>query len=630
MSMVTTSLNRVNITGRFWSQYQSMFCSKVLDKQWRILNGEVSVDGMGYSHCIDNFRAMAGDTDERFSSYWFSDHELGRWMEAAAYGVAHGCEPHIVENLEYAIDLLERAQCEDGYLNTWYTLYEPGKRWTNFTTGHELFNAGSFIEAGVAYYRTSGRRRLLDIAIRYADLIYNKVFGSDIFIYDGHPEIEIALIKLYLVTQENKYLQLAKRMIDTRGCGRCLFLDEDSPRPPEVGLEYFQAHLPVRDQRTAVGHAVRAVYLYTAMAELVRLAEDESLLEPVRTLWKDIVDRKMYITGGIGSEHYGERFTVQYDLPNNTAYCETCAGIGLIMFAHALLKIRPESSMADVMEKALYNVILSGISQDGNAYFYVNPLSVKPDAVKFRRDLFQARTQREEWMLCPCCPPNLMRFMLSLEEYIYTFDDNAVYVNLWVSNEASFDWHGENQLLSIKGNEPWDGRFIITSDSGFSRTLCLKIPYWSEGYILKKNGVLYTPDEQEGYVRIHVLQPGDVLELSFAMSPRFVFSNPRLASNGGKVAVERGYIVYCAEQADNGTNLDAMRIYLSRGIDSAVLKEHENLPILIVSGQTPQEVDPLYTFVPPKYHDTPIILVPYYYWGNRGEGEMSVWMNVTH
>ncbi len=622
-------LNKVNITGEFWRRYQSMFCSKVLDKQWRILNGEVRVDGVGYSHCIDNFRAMAGDTNERFNSYWFSDHELGRWMEAAAYGVVHGCEPHIVENLEYAIDLLERAQCEDGYLNTWYTLYEPGKRWTNFTSGHELFNAGSFIEAGVAYYRTSGKRRLLDIAIRYADLIYDKVFETDIYIYDGHPAIEIALIKLYLVTQESKYLKLAKRMVDTRGSGRCLFLDEDSPRPPEVGLEYFQSHLPVRDQHIAVGHAVRAVYLYTAMAELVRLAEDESLLEPVRTLWKDIVDRKIYITGGIGSEHHGERFTIPYDLPNDTAYSETCAGIGLIMFAHALLKIQPESSVADVMEKVLYNVILSGVSVDGNAYFYVNPLSVKPDTVQFRRDLSQARTQREEWMLCPCCPPNLMRFILSLEEYIYTFDDDAIYINLLVSNEASFDWHGQNQSLSIKGNEPWDGRFTITAGSNFSRTLCLKIPYWSEGYTLKKNGMPYTPDERAGYVQIDTLQQGDVLELSFVMSPHFVFSNPQVAANGGKIAVERGYVVYCAEQVDNGANLHSVLIDLNSGINSVVSKEHGNLPILTVSGKKPQEIDQLYTFASPKYLHTPITLVPYYYWGNRGEGEMSVWMNAA-
>lgn len=622
---------QVKLTGEYWPRIQEMFRDKVLEKQWRILNGEVEIENVGRSHCVDNFRIMAGDMTEKFSgSYWFSDHELGKWMEAAAYGLALGAGEHIREHMEYAIDLLERAQGEDGYLNTYYTLYEPGKRFTNFTTGHELLNAGNFLEAGIAYYLTGGGRRLLDITIRYIDLIHDTVMSADHPIYDGHEEIEIALIKLYLLCGEEKYLNLARRFVDTRGVGRCLFLDEDSVRLPDVGLEYYQAHQPVREQKDALGHAVRATYLYTAMAELVAVARDETLLEPVRTLWEDITKRKIYITGGIGSEHHGERFTSAYDLPNDSAYSETCAGIGLMMFARALLKLQPEAAVADQMEKALYNTVLSGISVDGEHYFYVNPLSMKPSTAVYRQALWQVRTKREEWMLCPCCPPNLARLILSLNDYLYVVDDDRIYLNLLISNELELERGGKKEKLHVEGNEPWGGTLRVTAESDITGTVYLKKPYWSEKAVVRLNGVDCTCECEDGYLALKELKRGDCAEIVFDMQARLVYANPHVDADCGKAAVEKGYLVYCAEQADNGEDLSAITVETDQPLqvyDSCEGRLGGELHRIRLNGRKMRPTESLYTFERPRTDSVAVELIPYYLWNNRGEGEMAVWLN---
>lgn len=627
------TMQQVKLTGAYWQRIQRLFLDKVLLKQWRILNGEVEIDKVGYSHCVENFRIMAGEAEKGdFGSYWFSDHELGKWMEAAAFGVALGACGQIREKLDYAVELLSRAQQPDGYLNTYYTLYEPGKRFTNFTTGHELLNAGNFLEAGIAYYLTSGSRRLLDISKRYIDLIYDMVMQADHPIYDGHEEIEIALIKLYLIGEGEKYLTLARRFVDTRGTGRCLFLDEDSVRLPNVGLEYYQAHLPVREQTDALGHAVRATYLYTAMAELAAVTQDESLLAPVHTLWRDIADKKLYITGGVGSEHHGERFTSGYDLPNDSAYAETCAGIGLMMFARALLRLQPDASVADQMEKALYNTVMAGISTDGERYFYVNPLSMNPKTAVWRQDLWQVRTLREEWMLCPCCPPNLARLVLSLGEYVYTLGDDGLYLNLLVSNETEYQYGGEWQALSVEGNEPWDGRFRLCAKTRLVTPVFVKVPYWSKTAAVHINGEARNCVWENGYLRLDNLQAGDVAELDFVLEARFVFANPRVDADAGKVAVERGYLVYCAEQADNGERIAALAADI--GIQPQAYLSNEpalggSLYRVKLSGERAGEMQWLYSFIRPPAEPVTVEMVPYFLWNNRGEGEMAVWLNIS-
>ncbi len=625
------SISNVQLTGAFWRRVQDQFCDQVLEKQWRILNGEVDVPGVGRSHCVDNFRIMAGDMEKgEWGSYWFSDHELGKWMEAAAYGVAMGASSNIREHMEYTIDLLARGQSEDGYLNTYYTIFEPGKRFTNFTTGHEFLNAGNFLEAGIAWHLAGQGDKLLKICMKNMDLIYDVVMNADRYIYDGHEEIEIALIKLYLLIGEKKYLDLAQRLIDTRGVGRCRFLDEDSPRLQDVGMEYYQAHLPVREQKDALGHGVRAMYLYTAMAELVTVAKDESLLAPVYTLWEDIVQRKLYITGGVGSEHHGERFTSGYDLPNDSAYAETCASIGLMMFARSLLHIKPDAAVADQMEKALYNTVLSGISVDGEKYFYVNPLSMNPATAIFRQALWQIRTEREEWMLCPCCPPNLARLIMSLNEYVYTVDEEHIYLNLLLSNRLTIQRGGREEVLSISGKEPWDGDFTVTAETAITGKVYIKKPYWAETFTALRNGEKAAFDLSDGYICIEELAAGDTVTLHFDLQPRFVYTNPMVDANGGKAALERGYIVYCAEQADNGENVAAICVNTAAApqdyaADDAALGGM--LYRVRVAGKKPAATTSLYTFTRPVEKPTDVELIPYYLWNNRGKGEMAVWLN---
>lgn len=622
-------LQQVKLTGTYWQGRQQLFCTEVLERQWRILNGEEEMEGIGKSHCIDNFRAAAGETDAKFTSYWFSDHELYKWMEAASYAQYLNPEERIEEHLEYATNLLERAQWEDGYLNTYYTLYEPGKRFTNFTTGHEMLNAGNLAEAGIARFLTSGKRRLLDIAIRNVNGLRDMVYTRGRYVYDGHEEIEIALIKLYLLTGEKGYLDFAMRLIDTRGVGRCPFLDEGSVRL-DIGMEYYQAHKPVRDQHEAEGHAVRAVYLYTAMAELGALIQDEALLTAVNALWEDIVQKKLYITGGIGSEHYGERFTGPYDLPNAGAYSETCASIGLMMLARSRLRLEPDARIADVMEKALYNGVMSGISRDGITYFYVNPLAVRPDVIRKRHDIAAAQPNRQKWMVCPCCPPNLLRLVLSLGEYLYTYDDAHIYLNLWLSNEAEFDRGNGLEKLSVEGDEPVEGRFRITAKSNINGSLHIKIPYWSETAELHKNGCPQEPYAVEnGYIRLENIQQGDVWDVVFSLRPRFVYSHPRLEEDCGRIAVERGYLVYCAEEADNGPALSALAVDDRQEPEEVMEDILGGIPVVRLAGVRIQEGEGLYTFTKPSKTSCELRLIPYALWNNRGEGEMDVWLKTT-
>lgn len=603
--LTSPDIRAVHLTGTYWQRVQALFRDVVLEKQWQILNGEVETKEFGYSHCIDNFRVMAGDIEERYpNSYWFSDHELGKWMEAAAYGLALGAGENIRKHLDYAIDLLARAQSEDGYLNSYYTLYEPGKRFTNFTTGHELLNAGNFLEAAIAYYLVTGKQHFLEIITKYIDLINDMVMSADHYIYDGHEEIEIALIKLYLLNGNKKYLKLAQRFVDTRSVGHCLFLDEDSVHLPGVGLDYYQAHLPVREQKEAVGHAVRATYLYTAMAELVSVAKDTTLLEPVYTLWNDIAERKIYITGGIGSEHHGERFTAPFDLPNDSAYAETCASIGLMMFARALLRLQPDSTVADQMEKTLYNALMSGISVDGNAYFYVNPLFQNPKTAFFRHDLHGVRHVREEWPLCPCCPPNLARLVLSLNEYLYTVDQQGIYLNLLLSNNLELEHNGNHLSLQVQGNEPWDGRFTVTAGSDIDCPVYLKKPYWSETYTVMRSGNVVTGKIENGYIRLDKLQKGESVEINFSLQARFVYANPCVDATSGKVAVERGYLVYCAEEIDNGQHLSAISIDTDSPLQEYSIFNQRlggEIYCVRINGQKAEPTQTLYTFHrPPK------------------------------
>ncbi len=619
---------KVHLTGPFWKEKQKLFCDEVLERQWRILNSEEETEGFGKSHCIDNFRILAGDMEGKFWGYVFLDHELGKWMEAAAYSLMIRPDPTTMERMEYLVDLLRRAQREDGYLNTYYSLQEPGMEWTNIRHGHELLNAGNFLEAAIAWYAATGKHDFLDIIIKNIDLICDKVYTADHYIYPGHEELEIALIKLYLLEGNEKYLDLAKRFVDTRGVGHCFFEDEGPIF--DMGLSYYQAHKPVREQDSAVGHAVRASYLYTAMAELGHIFEDETLFNAARVLWDDIAQKKLYIIGGIGSEEHDERFTVPYDLPNAYSYSETCASIGLVMFARAMLKEQPDAAVADVMERAVYNCIMAGISFDGRAYFYVNPLEMQPEVAKYRFDHTSIHTQREEWMICPCCPPNLLRFILSLQEYVYTFREDGTYVNMLLSNRVQFLQDGHEQAFTLDGNEPWDGAFRLTAETDLTKPVFVKIPYWCENHTVTKNGQALACTAENGYLVLEQLCAGDVIGLDFSLRPRFVYSDPRVMDDSGKAAVERGYIVYCAEQTDNGADLSALTVDDNAQPEDLLDEQFGGIRAVTLKGARLDATGTgLYTFSKPRLRPVDVRLIPYALWGNRGEGEMIVWFK-TH
>lgn len=413
--------NQIQIQDQFWNTYSDLVRETVIPYQWEALNDRV--EDAEPSHAIRNFRIAAGLEQGEFGGWVFQDSDLYKWLEAVAYSLRHHPDQRLEKIADESIELIRQAQHDDGYLNTYFTIQEPGKQWTNLYEAHELYCAGHLIEAAVAYYQATGKRKLLDISCRFADLI-DRMFGTkpgQIRAYCGHQEIELALIKLYGVTVEERYLNLSQYFIDERGKQPNYFIEEwergsrtNIWSQGAPNLEVYQSHLPVREQKVAVGHSVRAVYMCTAMADLARLTGDEGLKAACERLWSNTTGKQMYITGGIGSTHLGEAFTFDYDLPNDSVYAETCASIGLIFWARRMLQLEVKSEYADVLERALYNNVLGSMSMDGKHFFYVNPLEVWPEASLKNPDKHHVKPIRQKWFGCSCCPPNVARLLGSL------------------------------------------------------------------------------------------------------------------------------------------------------------------------------------------------------------------------
>ncbi len=461
------SLRDIQVTDSFWKNEMELVRTEVIPYQWAALNDQV--EGAAPSYCMRNFRIAGRMNRERreqkgtfeepkftlrgfeslpenpehpgeeFYGYVFQDSDFSKWIEAVGYSLTQHPDPALERLADGAIDIVCEAQAEDGYLDTCYIIGGRDKTFTNLRDHHELYCFGHLTEGAVAYYQATGKDRLLNAARRYADFIAD-TFGPEegkCKGYPGHEIAEMALVRLYEVTGEQKYLDLSRFFIDERG-KRPYYFDKEHPEAVKSGheeelrYEYNQAHLPVREQPEAVGHAVRAVYLYSGMADVARLTQDEELYRACERLWDDIVTRKMYITGGIGSTHLGEAFTFAYDLPNDTAYAETCASIGLVFFARRMLEIRPQSKYADVMERALYNGILSGMALDGKSFFYVNPLEVDPEACRRDERKFHVKPVRQKWFGCACCPPNIARLLSSIASYAYTETEDTLFVHLYI------------------------------------------------------------------------------------------------------------------------------------------------------------------------------------------------------
>jgi len=628
------------ITSPFWEERIKLMAEKVIPYQWDALNDNIA--GAEPSHAIENIRIAAGESKEPFHGMLFQDSDVAKWIEAASYSLVHYPNQELENKIDEVIRLIGRAQQEDGYLNTYYTVVCPEKRWTNFAFGHELYCAGHLIEAAVAHFNATGKKSLLDILCRYADHI-DSVMGPEenkMKVYCGHEEIELALVRLYHTTKEARYLKLAEYFIDERGEQPC-FLENEATYGSDLNksrwsrLDYHQAHKPVREQTEAEGHAVRAMYLYTAMADISLETGDKTLKAALEKLYHNTRQKRMYITGGLGSQGHAERFTFDYDLPNDTAYTETCAGIGFVFWMQRMLLLDINSKYADDMERVLYNGILSGISLDGTRYFYVNPLEVLPEAVEKRFDFDHVKAQRVQWFGCACCPPNIARLISSIGQYIYTVGDDTIYTQLYIGGESQINLKDKKVSLIQTTNYPWEGHVKIQVNTEIKETLtlALRIPDWCGLYQVSINGndstdLLY---RENGYVLIKkIWAEEEIIEIEFDMPVQLIQANPKVRENAGKIAITRGPLVYCIEETDNGSNLSALSIALDNKFN---IEYDKNLlggavSIKLDGYRIDEKVlgDELYRSAVDSDAPAQIVAVPYSMWGNRDSGEMSVWI----
>lgn len=625
----------------FWYQWTKKIAETVAPYQWQALNDKVP--GASPSHAMENFRIAAGLAKGGFHGFVFQDSDVYKWLEAVSYCLMNQSDPELERLADEVVELIARVQQPDGYLNTYFTIREPKMRWKNLRDNHELYCAGHLIEAAVAYLQATGKRKLLDAVCRLADHI-DRLFGPEPGKkpgYPGHPEIELALVKLYRVTGEKRYLKLSKFFVEERGKKPLYFeieakeRGEEKPRWPFWTPAYCQAHLPVREQTEAVGHAVRAMYLYSAMADLALETGDETLFSACERLWENVTKRRIYITGGVGSDVEGEAFTFDYDLPNDRAYAETCASIGLVFWAHRMLRLNPDRKYADAMERALYNGVLSGISLDGTKYFYTNPLEVWPEACRNRHDLRHIVTERQPWFDCACCPPNVARLLASIPQYVYSQDEDAVYVHLFAASEATVELAVGRVTLIQETNYPWEEEVTINvrPEEPFEFTLAIRIPGWCRDPRLRINGddVDLAALMEKGYAKIkRKWHDGDKVELLLPMPIKRVRAHPEVRATSGKVAIMRGPLVYCLEEVDNGPGLHQIVLPSGAQLERAGrLAELDN--VVIIKGQA-LRVDPsswregLYS--PKEYtlKETTVTFVPYYAWANRKPGEMTVWV----
>jgi DUF1680 family protein len=612
----------IKLDDPLWSKQFALVREVVFPYMWEILNDRI--ENAEKSHCIENFKVAAGLSDDEYYGAVFVDTDLYKWIEAVSYCLSVEKDPELEKLCDQATDLIGAAQQPDGYLNTYFIVVAPDKRWTNLMEGHELYCAGHLIEAGVAHYQATGKVKLLNIARRFADLI-DLTFGKDKMRgYPGHPEIELALIRLYEVTGEERYLSLAGYFINERGVGENIFAEECRkeghtfifPETAHFKADYFLSHLPVRQQTCAAGHAVRAMYLYSAMADLARLTNDHELIEACESLYKNTVTRQMYVTGGVGSAKLGERFTVDFDLPSDSTYAETCASIGLMFFSSRMWLLKGDKSYYDIWEQALYNTVLSGMGRDGQHFFYVNPLEVVPQTVSKNPMLAHIKTQRQKWFGVACCPPNLARILTSMRGYIYALERGRLYILSHIG--SSFEKGGLYVKLSRKGDE-----YTLTIDGG-PIDVFLRLP---------ENSALIGDqfeNPEDGYFTIR--HAGGRQQYSYSLKPliRVLRAHPSVSALAGKLCVQRGPTIYCVEGSDNAVPLSTLRLP-----GDAVFTEEqaewleEDMPVLKTAGFSASDINwekKLYASQPCVYEPHEITLIPYSHWGNRGENEMRVWL----
>lgn len=635
MRLNTVQLSKINITDAFWKRYTDLVEDVIIPYQWDIMND--NIPGVESSHCLENFKIAAGLKKGQFYGAVFQDTDVAKWLEAVGYSLAEKKNEKLEKLADDAIDVIVQAQQKDGYLDTYFIIKEPEQRWRNLCEGHELYSAGHMIEAAIAYYEGTGKRKLLDSMIRLADLIC-RTFGPEEgqnHGYPGHQEIELALVRLYRVTQDKKYLKQAKYFLDIRGVGENYFLVERKqknfkrifPELEDYDPAYSQSHEPVRKQKTAEGHAVRAVYMYSAMADVAEEYQDKELMEACENLWENITQKRMYITGGIGSSGFLERFTTDYDLQNDSNYSETCASIGMALFSLRMANITRDSRYAEVMEQELYNNILAGIAQDGKSFFYVNPLEIKPRQCMPYTSRAHVKARRQKWFGVACCPPNIARTLASLGQYIYGVDGADIYTHLYIGNQTDIPVNNDVVQIRIDSMFPWNGNIKVKVQGVKEKIkLHFRIPSYSENFQLYCNGEEQELKVNNGYAYVEICENSRI-DIQFDMPVAFLHANYKVSADVGKVAIKRGPIVYCLEEIDNGPDLQC--IYLSS--KEAHVRKSRSFPecfeIELQGRRLISKSEGLYSSDGLSYSDVNIQAIPYAYWNNRREGEMLVWIH---
>jgi DUF1680 family protein len=591
----------VSIDSSFWSPVISRI---------REVTVEVCLAKCEETGRIGNFRRAAGIEPGTFQGIFFDDSDVYKVLEGVAYVLMDQRNADLEKRADTIIETICAAQLPDGYLNTYFILTGIDKRWTN-TFLHEAYCLGHMIEGAIAYHRATGKNTWLNAAIRFVEHMMS-IFGPGKEHWvTGHQELELALVKLFHHTGEQRFLDYAEWLINERGHGHMRFDHIGEHRIMDFlkwfinehgydyMLTYYQDDIPVRQLKKVTGHAVRAMYYYSAIADLVAMSGDMELYGVLLRLWDNVNPANLYITGGIGQDSQNEGFTKDWHLPNLTAYCETCASIGMALWNDRMAMVTGESRFADLVEREMYNGVLAGLSLSGDHFFYDNPLSSI------------GKHNRTEWFDCSCCPTNIVRFIPSLGGYVYGISDNHVYLHQFVAGSTDFEFNGHAFSTAIRTDYPWNGLIYIdiTKANGVEKLLIRK-PGWCESYSLQVNGTVISPEPIDGYLPVEI-RSGDTIVYDMDMPVRFTRSDTRVKENLGRVAVERGPIVYCAEEIDNpGIVREYFHAFKSLDVMDQVVEEFDST---LLGG--------VY-----KIRVGETLLVPYYSWNNRGPGAMAVWL----
>lgn len=591
-SVQPVPFNQINIHDSFWTPRLEAHAHHTLETC--IAQTQDSTER------INNFKKAAGLKEGKHIGIYFDDSDVYKAMEGIAYSLINNPDPAHEALLDRWIGLIAQSQQPDGYLNTYYTLNYPDQRLTDMEK-HELYCGGHMIEAAIAHHRATGKSTFLNVAIKFADFL-DQTFGPGKRHWvTGHEEVELALVKLYHETQNKKYLDLSHWLLEERGHGYGVGGIWNSK---DMGPQYCQDDVPVSDISEIKGHAVRAMYLFTGMADVAAEKELPAYIAALERVWDDVVLRNMYITGGIGSSGHNEGFTQDYDLPNKEAYCETCASIGMVLWNNRMNLLSKDAKYVDVMERCMYNGVLSGISLKGNLFFYVNPLES------------EGNHHRQRWFGCACCPSNVSRFIPSIGNYIYMTGEKEIFVNLYIGSDSKIKLGTNEVELTQKTSYPWSGKvqLRVKPNSAATFALNMRVPGWCKKYSIAVNGKIIPSSELEnGYLKIDRLwKAGDEVALNLEMPVEVVAADPRVKQNAGKRAIQRGPLVYCAEQADNKKmNLDQVALKPTNQFNSKPAKGLlKNMTLLetMVQGQH-------------------LTFIPYFAWDNREAGKMKVWID---